>query len=926
MAIINGTALNDILLQGDAADDLIFGLAGNDNLIGGLGDDLLDGGVGNDTMVGEEGDDTYIVSSSSDVVVEAADEGYDVVFASASFILSADVEDLILTGAAALNGTGNALNNVLIGNAAANTLDGGGGGDEMVGGAGNDIYVVDHADDAVVELASEGVDLVRASLDGYSLPADVENLTLFGAAIVGYGNGGANVLTGSDGNNQLYGEGGNDRLLGGLGNDTLDGGAGNDTTDGGAGNDVHVVRQAADTVIELALGGTDTVHAYINYTLALNFENLLLLGGAQNGTGNAAANTITGNFQANVLAGLGGADVLDGGDVDELDYLDTATYAASAAAVSVNLATGTGTGGDAQGDTLVRIENLTGSAFNDILTGNAGNNTLDGGAGSDLMRGGPGSDTYVVNSTGDVVEDTGGAYDTVLAGVSYRLSGGVENLTLTGSLALDGIGSSAGNVITGNSNVNFLIGLSGNDDLFGGAGADLLLGGSGNDNLVGGAGADRLMGGAGIDVAGYWLAPAAVSVSLATGAGTAGEAAGDRLSSIEILVGSQFNDTLTGGAHNDTLAGNDGNDILRGGGGDDLLTEGPASGQDNSDILLGGAGNDQLVDYGGTDFLNGGLGDDSYYVYEATQIVFESPDINEVVNVHPELLDNPVLLNTLESLFGDPDITSDGNDTVFSALFDYTLPFGIENLVLDPSAGINGTGNEGDNSLTGNNQENVLDGGDGNDTLDGGSGGDQLIGGNGVDTVSYMTSIAGVQVDLGAGTATGAVDEGETLISIENLVGSGHDDDLIGDNASNVISGGAGHDLLAGGDGADTLTGGSGNDTFLFNTAPANDVVDTITDFSGSGIDQIALSSSVFSAFGGVGALSGTDVQQSASVTDSSGTGSTLIKFDTTTGALYYDADGSGTGGAGLLQIAVLTGVSSLTLTGDLSSDIFIVA
>jgi len=234
---LNGTSGADKLVGG-AGDDTLNGNAGNDTLIGNAGNDLLNGGAGNDTMTGGTGDDVYIVDSVSDVTIELPNEGIDTVESSVTWTLSANVENLYLTGKAAINGTGNALDNTIVGNSAANTLTGGAGNDSldgragadrMVGGLGDDTYYVDNVGDVVVENANEGVDSVESSIS-YTLGSNVENLTLAdGAAINGTGNVLDNIMIGNSSSNILTGGAGNDRLEGRGGADTLIGGTGNDT-------------------------------------------------------------------------------------------------------------------------------------------------------------------------------------------------------------------------------------------------------------------------------------------------------------------------------------------------------------------------------------------------------------------------------------------------------------------------------------------------------------------------------------------------------------------------------------------------------------------------------------------------------------------------------------------------------------------------
>ncbi|WP_369802140.1 putative Ig domain-containing protein [Pseudorhodoferax sp. Leaf265] len=226
-AVLRGTSSADTL-TGSNGDEVILGLAGNDVLSGGAGNDTLDGGIGADAMSGGSGDDVYIVDNTSDTVAENASEGIDTVESSVSFTLGANVENLTLTGSAAINGAGNSLANTLLGNDAANTLNGGTGADTMSGGLGDDIYIVDNASDSVIEGVDGGVDLIRSSVTR-TLGANIENLTLTGnTAISGTGNGLANVLTGNTSANTLTGYGGNDTLIGGKGWDVLVGGEGHD--------------------------------------------------------------------------------------------------------------------------------------------------------------------------------------------------------------------------------------------------------------------------------------------------------------------------------------------------------------------------------------------------------------------------------------------------------------------------------------------------------------------------------------------------------------------------------------------------------------------------------------------------------------------------------------------------------------------------
>ena len=281
---------------------------GNDlvNVIfGNSGDNLLNGGVGADIMAGGLGDDTFVVDNIGDVASELAAQGTELVNASATFTLGANVENLTLTGLDAINGTGNGAVNIINGNGADNVLDGGGAADVMTGGLGNDTYVVDVAGDDLNEAAAEGTDTVESTV-GFTLAANFENLTLIGvAAVNGTGNGVVNILTGNNAAN------------------TLNGLAGADTMIGQDGNDIYVVDTAADDVEEAVGEGNDLVQTTVTLTLSANVERLTLLGAsAINGTGNSLANILNGNSAANILNGGTGVDTMAGDDGDDTYVVD----------------------------------------------------------------------------------------------------------------------------------------------------------------------------------------------------------------------------------------------------------------------------------------------------------------------------------------------------------------------------------------------------------------------------------------------------------------------------------------------------------------------------------------------------------------------------------------------------------------------------
>ncbi len=314
-------------------------------------------------------------------------------------------------------------------------------------------------------------------------------------------------------------------------------------------------------------------------------DTILGLEGNDKLFGNNGEDKLFGSAGDDTLGGGAGADRLDGGS-----GRDSVVYGHSGAAVTVNLDTGVNTGGQAEGDTIIRVEQVYGSAFDDSITGNSaanllsgldGNDTLDGGLGNDVLDGGNGADVLIGGDGTDTASyATSDAVDVNLF-TGIATGGQAEGDTFTGVENIEG--SAFADALTGDTNVNRLIG---------GAGDDTLNGNVGSDTLEGGAGADVLHGGLGLDRAIYNNSASGVSVNLVSGIATGGDATGDVLISIERLTGSNFADTLIAGDGKNILRGLDGNDVLDGGA--------------DADLMVGGAGQDVFVFGAGSDTMDGG--------------------------------------------------------------------------------------------------------------------------------------------------------------------------------------------------------------------------------------------------------------------------------------------------------------------------------
>jgi Ca2+-binding RTX toxin-like protein len=451
------TALVGILLVASsdgygATGETLFDIS---NIIGGAHDDTIEGTNGTNVLAGGDGSDT--------LTYENATAGVTVSLALTSAQNTGGAGTDTVSGFENL--TGSAFNDTLTGDANANILAGGAGADLLVGAAGNDTLngqdgndtlragaganlldggtgtdTADYSDhtsavNAILNYLGIAVGIHSTGTDVYTF-GTIENLTGGSAHDTLTGDNGSNVLTGNAGDDTLAGQGGDDTLYGGLGNDRLDGGAGIDYLYGGDGSDTATYANASAAVT-----------ASLPIGLVIGSSLLHALDGIENLTGSAFNDMLTGDANANILAGGAGADLLvgaagndtlngqDGNDTldggsgnNTLDGgagSDTVLYSSAPGGVIANLDSGTVAGWNGYGgtDTLIGIENLTGSEFNDWLVGTTAANLIHGGGGNDLIGGGDGNDTLygglgIDTVFGDAGNDTiyGGGGNAVLSG------------------------------------------------------------------------------------------------------------------------------------------------------------------------------------------------------------------------------------------------------------------------------------------------------------------------------------------------------------------------------------------------------------------------------------------------------------------------------------------------------------------------------
>lgn len=533
--------------------------------------------------------------------------------------------------------------------------------------------------------------------------------------------------------------------------------------------------------------------------------------------GLAGDDDLSGEAGDDILIGGAGADVIDGG----LGF-DLASYADAVSGVTIDLITGI----SSDGDSLVSVEALVGSGFDDILTGADGGSYLGGGAGDDTLFGGVGQDSF----------EGGDGDDTVRAA-------------------------------------------AGNDTIYGNDGDDDLSGGDGDDLLIGGAGADILNGGNGYDIASYTFAAGPVTVDLSTGTGSGG----DILTGIEGLVGSGEDNSLTGNDDANIIDGGLGADVINGRGGFDTVTYASrstavmvnlATGENtdgdtllNIEAITGGLADDALTGNsnsnvldggGGADSLDGGGGND--YVSYASRLENIEANLATGINTDDDIYYS---VENLIGGWGNDLLTGDGQiNHIQGGWGDDVLAGGAGADVLDGGEGVDivsyaehsaavvvdlvsGSNPDGDifNSIEGviggagsdyiygDHKYNIIYGNNGSDFISGGPNSDYIDGGEGLDVVDYSYISSDIIYYIGVSAPL----EGDILVSIEGISTGSGNDYLRGDEGNNVFYGGAGDDVILGGGGADWIYGAEGQD--FFDGGDGDDIINYKSSISGVVID-----------------------------------------------------------------------------------------
>ena len=623
-------------------------------------------------------------------------------------------------------------------------------------------------------------------------------------------------IYGLDGSDTLSGLGGNDSIFGGGSDDVIDGGAGNDHLDGGSDNDTVDYSSALQAMdINIVLGeaidrgdfNDQSDDGFVETDIILGFENVI---------GTDFDDLIWASQVANSLDGGGGVDTaiyIIAGLASGNGGFDI-SWQSDGSITAINKA-------DASDiDELQNIEVIIDSLGNDTITGNNSDNAIALFGGVDAVDGGLGTDTLIYLGDTEVAVD-------LVAG--------------TGDKGMDGL-TTPDDSISGIDNV---IGSAGNDRLLGNASDNVLAGHRGDDTLLGGAGNDTIDGGQstlfsgaldpasdGIDTASYEQDPNGVTVNLTTGTAIDGWGSDDTLISIENVTGSAFSDTITGDAGENFITGGAGVDTLDGSDGVDTISflQDDLAGAAGLDITISGttvtsfnavSGEtetalrfENVLDSQGNDTVTGDAGNNAFLTILGADHFEGNGGVDTLTYLSVAGTSTTVDLEAGTATKGLGFI-----DTLSSI-----ENIGIFTLSSQPASNDTLQGDSADNILAGGLGDDTLMGRAGHDTLDGGLASlpnitDPDAQGGGNDTADYSADIAGVTVNLASGTAVDGWGSDDTLISIENVIGSAHNDSLTGDASENRIEGGGG---------SDAVSGGFGTDTFVFDALSGHD---TIHDF-----------------------------------------------------------------------------------------------
>jgi len=830
MTVFNGTPGNDTLPgagQDFSGNNTISGLDGNDSINAGAGNDLVDGGAGTDTLDGGTGNDTLIGGAGNDTLIGGAD----VDTADYSYLTSNLTATLAASGSTTVTAVANSdvdiltdIENLIGGsgndrlegnNTAANSLSGGAGNDILIGRDGNDTLDggagIDQADYtyspvAVTVALTEFGGTARVGFAGeVDTLISIENVM---------GGSGADSISGNSAANSLAGGSGNDTLQGGAGNDTLNGFDGTDTADYS-----YLTTGFSAALAAVGSWTTVTVAAGSDVDMLFDIENLTGGNGRDTLTGNDVANVLNGGAGDDILRGAGGNDTLiggDGNDAADYGYLSTGV---SIALDSLGAATVVAVPGS-DVDQLIAIENIIGTAFDDTLNGSSQANWLMGGAGHDVLNGDDGNDALVGGAGNDTIE--GGAGSDL---VDYSYATSNLNIVLSSANNPTTVAVAAGDIDVLR-NLEHVVGGSGNDTILGNSGSNSLSGGDGDDVLRGRGSNDSLYGGNGFDVASF-EDYSSVSVALAASSFVANVTVTHVSGTVPISAAMQFAsiEGLLGTNTNDTLSGNETHNWLSGGAG--------------SDLLAGGFGNDTLIGGAGNDTLNGGAGLD--------WISFEGLAAGVNVNLQTGVVtgDGTDVVSSIEGVIGtgfaDTIVGGAGNDTIEGGAGSDSLAGGAGSADLvsylsvanggvsvDLSSSnktgvviVNGSPVETDSladfeGAIGTRFNDTLIGGTGNDVFSGNFGADNISGGSGLDTADYSyvrsASLSIALAPTGQTQVSVAAGDVDILSGIENLTGGWGHDTIAGNGFANILDGGAGNDVLEGGSGRDTLIGGDGQD------------------------------------------------------------------------------------------------------------------